>query len=85
VKLTRPIVIDTGRRKQALIGRDGLKIIRNLNEKTVELYDLRADPKELVNLVDDQPALAAERLGLLAAFFEAHELRRPGYVVPSRD
>ena len=85
VKLTRPIVIDTGRRKQALIGRDGLKIIRNLNEKTVELYDLRADPKELVNLVDDQPALAAERLGLLAAFFEAHELTRPGYVVPSRD
>lgn len=85
VRLTRPIVIDTGRRKQALIDRDGIKIIRNLNENTVELYDLRADPKELVNLVDQRPALAAERLGVLAAFFDVHELKRPGYVVPSRD
>jgi hypothetical protein len=85
VRLTRPIVIDTGRRKQALIGRDGVKVIRNLNEKTVELYDLRTDPKELVNLVDERPELAEERLGLLGAFFDVHELKRPGYQIPSRD
>jgi hypothetical protein len=85
VQLTRPIVIDTGRRKQALIGRDGIKVIRNLTERTVELYDLRADPKELANLADERPELLDERLGLLTAFFEAHELKKPGYVIPSRD
>jgi len=82
--LSRPIILDTGRRKQAIIGRDGLKTIRNLRDHTTELYDLNADPQELQNLIERRPAVAKKRLGALAAFFEAHEIRRKGYKVPYR-
>jgi arylsulfatase A-like enzyme len=82
--LSRPIILDTGRRMQAIIGRDGLKAIRNLRDHTTELYDLNADPQELQNLIEQRPAVANKRLGVLAAFFETHELRREGYTVPYR-
>lgn len=85
VKLTRPIILDAGRRKQAIIGRDGIKAIRNLREKTTELYDLKADPLEKNNLLEDRPDLARERLGQLETFFRTHELRKPGYTVPYRE
>ncbi|MFO0611400.1 MAG: sulfatase [Polyangiaceae bacterium] len=81
--LTRPIVLDTGRRIQGLVGRDGLKVIRNVRAGTLEAYDLRADPGETQNLFgrpDLAPAFA--RLG---AFFAQHELVRPGYEIPFRD
>jgi hypothetical protein len=85
VELTRPIVLDAGRRKQGLVGRDGLKVIRNLRQKTHELYDLAADPGEANNLVEARPAEAQQRLAQLAAFFDAHELRERGYKIPYRE
>lgn len=85
VALSRPIVVDAGRRKQAWIDRDGWKVIRNIRQRTTEAYDLETDPKELTNLVDSRPAEARRRLDALAAFFAAHELRRPGYKVPWRE
>jgi arylsulfatase A-like enzyme len=84
VQLSRPIVIDAGRRKQAIVGRDGLKAIRNLRQKTTELYDLNVDPNEAENLVETRPEEATRRLGELAGFFGVHELKKPGYTVPAR-
>src|SRR5690606_29555281 len=65
VELSRPIVVDAGRRKQALIGRDGWKVIRNIRQRTTEAYDLGADPGELTNLVDTRPDEARARLDAL--------------------
>lgn len=83
VTLTRPIVLDTGRRIQGLVGRDGIKVIRNVRAGTFEVYDLFRDPAESKNLVGTPVATAA--LGRLASFFDVHELTEPGYEIPFRD
>jgi arylsulfatase A-like enzyme len=85
VALTRPIVLDAGRRKQGIVFDDGIKAIRNLREKTREAYDLRADPKEADDLTESRPTLAAERLEAVRAFFDVHERKAPGYEVPYRE
>jgi hypothetical protein len=67
-----------------MIFRDGVKVIYDRRRGIAELYDLVADPSEAHNLLDERPALAAERLGLLRSFFEIHLLRRPDYETPFR-
>ena len=56
----------------ALCQRDGLKVIIDLRHHTMEAYDLARDPKERLNLVDEDPARAGPALGQLQAFFDAH-------------
>lgn len=81
--LTRPIAVDSGRHMQALYFADGMKAIRNRRRKTQELYDLRTDPDELDNLIDEAPD-AQQRLGVLNAFFATHAFKRQGYELPWR-
>ncbi|RLB60423.1 MAG: hypothetical protein DRI90_13765 [Deltaproteobacteria bacterium] len=80
--LHRPIVAE-GRLKRSLVMPNGYKLIVDQRRKTVELYDLKADPEELDNLADDeqrvQPALA-----LMTQFFDAHQIKRKGYKIPYR-
>lgn len=75
VTLDRPIVIDSEGGKQAMVFRDGLKIIRDNEHNLVELYDLNRDPKEDDSLADEKPELTASRLGTLAAFISAHQAK----------
>jgi hypothetical protein len=82
-ELARPIVMDAGRRIQAMVFRNGMKVIRDIPGQSVELYDLLADPGEQRNLADDARELS-RYLGTMNAFFAAHELRRPGYEIPWR-
>jgi arylsulfatase A-like enzyme len=81
VRLTRPLVVDTGRWQQAMIFPDQLKLIRDRRRGTFELYDLAADPKEEYDLFDRHPG-APERLDRLRAFFGVHALRTPDYRPP---
>jgi arylsulfatase A-like enzyme len=81
---TRPIVVDSGRLQQAMVFADGLKVMRDKRRGVAELYDLGTDPNEAHNLLDERPELAEQRLGLLQAFFEAHELKAPNYKTPYR-
>lgn len=81
--LTRPIALDTGRRLQALVDRDGLKVMRNVRAGTFEAYDLIADPGEKENLYGKRDLTDA--FGRLTEFFERQELVKPGYEIPFRD
>jgi arylsulfatase A-like enzyme len=83
IELSRPLVIDSGRRMQAMIFRDGMKALRDLRRGTRELYDLKDDPEEKKNLIDVAPD-AAERQATLAEFFKIHTQKREGYEVPWR-
>lgn len=80
--LTRPIVADSSRLQRAVVFQDGFKIIRDRRRDTVELYDLRTDPTELHDIFDESGPAGEARLHALRAFFQAHTLKRPGYVVP---
>ena len=68
---TRPIGLDAGRRIQGLVFPDGYKAIIDLHRGLEELYDLNRDPRELRNIVDDDPS-AEVRLALVRRFFEVH-------------
>jgi arylsulfatase A-like enzyme len=81
--LTRPIVAEA-RLKRAMVFPDGVKIIHDTRMRTVQLYDLRKDPKEEDNLFDGDSDDARRRLGLLKRLFDAHALDRPGYRPPYR-
>ena len=81
--LTRPIVAE-GRLKKSMVFADGMKLIVDDLKHTEELYDLKADPAEAQNLVDERSEEAARRVAVLRAFFEAHRIRRKGYVIPYR-
>ncbi len=76
----RPLIAE-GRLRRALYAGD-VKVIEDLRRKVVEAYDLKADPKELVNLFDQEDPRALEALATLRAFFEANELKKPGYTQP---
>lgn len=78
--LPRPILAE-GRLRRAIYAGD-VKVIEDLRRKVVEAYDLERDPGELVNLFDAGDPQARAALATLRAFFEAHELRRPGYSPP---
>ncbi len=79
-RLTRPIAAET-RRIQALVAEDGLKVIVNEREDSIELYNVVHDPSELNNLADSK-ALLARPLAQLRQFFAVHRLNRPGYEPP---
>jgi hypothetical protein len=81
-KLTRPIIAE-GRLKKAMLFPDGHKVIVDDRHHTSEVYDLRRDPGELENLLDARPR-ASERVQVLRAFFDVHEIEREGYQVPYR-
>jgi hypothetical protein len=80
--LTRPLAMESSRGKLAMIFPDGMKIIEDTNTGTRELYDLPADPGELVNLADTRPDVAAQLSGILFGLHDEHALRRPGYTPP---
>lgn len=82
-ELARPIVMDAGRRIQAMAFANGMKIIRDVPGQSVELYDLNTDPTEQRNLADEARDLN-RYLGTMNAFFATHQLNRPGYEIPWR-
>lgn len=79
--LDRPIVAEA-RLKRAMVMPDGLKIVHDTRNHTVELYDLARDPGELEDLYEEDRD--EERLLVLTSFFAAHALQRPGYNAPYR-
>jgi hypothetical protein len=81
--LTRPIVSEA-RLKQALVSQDLWKVIQDPRSGAVEVYDLNRDPGEEKNLYAPDDARSEELLGLLGAYFDAHELKRHGYTTPYR-
>jgi hypothetical protein len=81
--LDRPIVAESSRGLQSLTFPDGLKVILDRYQGTVEVYDLGRDPKELDNLADEGGPMVDQNVELTRAFFRAHEHRRPGYRTPS--
>jgi hypothetical protein len=84
MKPTRLLAADSGRRIQALIFPDGVKVIRDLTHRTTEVYDLARDPGELDNVLDGTSIPAERYVGALEAFFEAHTLTRRGWEPPWR-
>ncbi len=81
-ELTRPIGAE-GRLKKMLLFPDGIKAIVDDREGTAEVYDLRADPDELINLLDVD-IKAQRRIDVVRKFFSVHHLQRDGYVTPYR-
>lgn len=80
---SRPILAE-GRLKKALIFPDGIKVIVDDRHHTAEVYDLSRDPAEAVNLLDAGDKEASQRIGTLRAFFDAHQIQKPGYEIPFR-
>ncbi len=76
--LSRPLVADSARLKRAMIFEDGKKLIVDSRTGVRELYDLEQDPEELENRYDTDPESPIYDQ-LLSDFFEAHELKKPGY------
>jgi arylsulfatase A-like enzyme len=81
-ELTRPIGAE-GRLKKSLLFPDGFKAIVDDREGTAEVFDLRADPDELINLLDVD-AKAARRIEVVRKFFSVHRIQREGYTPPYR-
>lgn len=79
-ELTRPIVAET-RLMTAMVTTERLKLIVDTRSGRIELYDLTKDPGETRNLADDAALLDAP-LSAMDTFFEAHTLKRNGYVPP---
>lgn len=73
-KLERPIAIDTGRYVQALCFDDGRKVIFNRPQHTTEVFDLKQDPKELINLAGSSEPRILEAIQIGEYFFS--EIRR---------
>jgi arylsulfatase A-like enzyme len=80
----RPLVAESGRNMRAMFFDDGKKLIVDERNGTLELYDLKRDPKELENVFDAPELDGGSRLGELRSYFDAHEYRRPGYKRPFR-
>jgi len=83
-KLERPIVVDASKRIRVMVFPSGIKVIENINQHTVEIYDLSRDPGEKRNLIDELGAEGRSYVGAMRTFFDAHQLRRPGYTPPTR-
>lgn len=60
-----------------LIFPDGYKVIDNRKKHTWEVYDLKADPQELHNVCDTEPAACAHRRGLLKRYLKLQGAIRP--------
>lgn len=82
--LVRPVVAESTRYKRTMIFPNGMKVIEDRRIGIFELFDLKKDPKELLNLLDGDTLTPSNcpELGFLRAFFEAHEFKRPGYTLP---
>jgi hypothetical protein len=74
----RPMLAE-GRLRRALFRPDGLKVIDDTRLKTVEVYDLNADPGETRNLFDSDQSRVEPAVAELRAFFDRYAFRRPGY------
>jgi arylsulfatase A-like enzyme len=83
-KLERPVVAESGRSMRSMYYDDDTVLIEDRRLHTTELFDLAKDPGELKNLWSADDAKARQKLDRLHAFFEAHELHRPGYELPYR-
>lgn len=82
--LDRMIAVDAGRRVQAFYFDDGIKVIFDLPSRTVEVYDLAADPEELRDLVDDPSRDLSGHIAAAERFFAVHVLKVPGWQPPWR-
>jgi arylsulfatase A-like enzyme len=82
--LMRPVVAESTRYKRAMIFPNGMKVIEDRRIGIFELFDLKKDPGELINLLDGekQTPSSCSELGFLQAFFAAHEFKSPGYTLP---
>jgi Sulfatase len=78
MELDRPILAE-GRLRRVLYQGD-LKVIEDDRRKTVEVFDLRADPGELNNLYGVDPERTEPPVAALRSFFKAHTL--PNYTPP---
>jgi hypothetical protein len=75
--LSRPLFAE-GRLRRAIFSGD-LKVIVDERRKTVEAFDLSADPGELVNLYESDPARVRPALATLLRYFEQRAARKDGY------
>ena len=75
VKLSRPIVVDTGRRVQTLCFDDGYKVIFSRTQRTTEVYDLHTDPRELTNLAFNGSDRVLTAIETARLFFENIQLK----------
>jgi arylsulfatase A-like enzyme len=80
--LTRPIVAEARLKRAMLVG--DTKVIHDSRMRTVEVFDLAADPGENDNQYDPDLAASQAALGALLKYFEVHTYKRPGYRVPYR-
>lgn len=76
-RLTRPILAE-GRLRRALVTGD-MKVIVDLRRKTIEAYDIAADPGELDNIYDRDRARALPLLYALQTYFERRGYHQGGY------
>jgi membrane-anchored protein YejM (alkaline phosphatase superfamily) len=76
--LRRPLIAE-GRLRHALFRPDGLKVIDDPRLGTVEVYDLRTDPGETLNLFDLDRKRVEPAVAELRAFFARYTIRKPGY------
>jgi arylsulfatase A-like enzyme len=81
---SRPIAADSGRRLQALLFDDGLKVIRDVRSGNVQVFDLTDDPQELHDLLDDEFRDVEPYIGATERFFTTHTLKVPGWKPPWR-
>jgi hypothetical protein len=80
---TRPVVIEN-RLRQTMLFPDGIKVSRDLHFGDGDAFDLRSDPLELDNRIDDPTFDVRPRFALLKEFFDAHTLRSKTYRPPYR-
>lgn len=80
VTLTRPIAAEA-RLRQTIVFPDGMKAIRDLNNGSRELYDLKTDPGERNNLIDQGDE---KYQALLDLFFDTHQNPRYETTAPRR-
>jgi membrane-anchored protein YejM (alkaline phosphatase superfamily) len=84
--VTRDVFAETNYRlftyKRAVITQDGWKFIYTLESKDKELYNLKNDPQELKNVVDEQPRVSYELEAKLFAHYKAlgHDLTKEKWV-----
>ena len=84
VRLSRPLVLESGRLIRAMYFEDGMKLIVDRHQNLTELYDLSADPRELNNLFQPGEPDSERRLQTLTAYFETHSVERRGLPVAYR-
>ncbi len=78
----RPVAFHTTNRQFGFVYPDLIKVLYSPKRRRTEVYDLNADPQEAENL--SEASWARERVALVRAFFRTHELRIPGYKIPTR-